>query len=130
MKDILDINIIVTDVAEVQGEDSLVKMLAFNGMCDGEYFEGTVLPGGMDVQTIRPDGTGTVSARYMLAGKDAEGNDCKIYVDNTGVIDEAGNMRTTPKIVTDSKALFWMQKEALRCRFEMRGEEFHVIICA
>ena len=128
MKDILDIHIEITDVAEVQGSDALVKMLAFTGRCAGEYFKGRVLPGGMDVQTIRRGGTGTVSARYMLEGTDTEEKLCKIYVENTGIIDENGNMLTTPKLVTNSEALGWLQQEKLCCRFEMRGKEFHVIL--
>lgn len=130
MKDILDIHIEIAEVTEVQGSDSLVKMLAFTGTCTGEYFKGRVLPGGMDVQTIRRDGTGTVSARYMLEGTDAQGSVCKIYVENTGIIDGSGNMLTNPRLVTNSEALGWLRQEKLCCRFEMRGKEFHVIIGA
>ena len=129
MKDILDIRIEITGVTEVQGADCVVRMLAFTGECEGAFFHGEVMPGGIDLQEIRPDGTGSVSARYILQGTDAEQCACRIYIENRGIIDQSGNMLTTPRIITDSEVLAWLQQEDLHCRFEMRDEEFHVVVC-
>ena len=55
---------------------------------------------GVDTQTIENGGI-TLSARYMMEGKDAEGNPCRIFVENQG----NGESGFHPMIVTDSALL-------------------------
>ena len=64
-----------------------VVMIPFDATIDGKYFNGTVLPGGIDTQVFGPKGTShTLSARYMATGKDYTGEDCFVYIENNGVI--------------------------------------------
>lgn len=49
-----------------------------------------------------------MSARYMLTGKDSEGKDAHIYVENNGWFEEGRfsmPFRTVPTFYTDSQAL-------------------------
>jgi len=128
MRDIFDIEIVFQDYAEVKTADKWVKIISFGGSCNSKYFRGKVLHGGTDVQVLESDGTGMVSARYILEGVDESGASCKVYVCNEGVIDVNGEMRTKPQVHTDSETLAWLSMEDLRCRFETREGIFHVII--
>lgn len=96
--------------------DSVV-MIPFTGSVTGKYFEGSVLPGGIDTQIIGKHGDRhTMSARYMLEGKDFKGEPCKIYIENNGnIYKEQKNIlfRTYPKIITNSKALDFSCKDIL-----------------
>ena len=65
------------EVTAFQGEAGGVVMIPFDATIDGKYFNGTVLPGGIDTQVFGPHGTShTLSARYMATGKDYTGEDC------------------------------------------------------
>ncbi|KNY27813.1 DUF3237 family protein [Pseudobacteroides cellulosolvens] len=94
-----------------------VVMIPFTGEVTGKYFEGNVLSGGVDTQIIGKDGNrNTLSARYMLEGKDYTGEPCKIYIENNGNIYEKRNnvlFRTCPKIITNSKVLECLIKDLL-----------------
>lgn len=94
-----------------------VVMIPFTGDVTGKYFAGTVLSGGVDTQIIGKHGDRhTLSARYMLAGKDYTGESCKIYIENNGNIYKKRKnilFRTYPKIVTNSKALDFISKDLL-----------------
>lgn len=73
--------------------------------------------GGVDTQIIgKNGGPHTLSARYMLQGTDNAGHSCKIYIENNGNIDKTlktALFRTSPKMITDSKALSFLNREAL-----------------
>ena len=103
------------EVTAFQGEAGGVVMIPFDATIDGKYFNGTVLPGGIDTQVIGPKGTShTLSACYMAKGKDYTGEECFVYIENNGVICndvEGGYMRTTPTFVTNSKALDFLNKQ-------------------
>ena len=98
-----------------QGEAGGVVMIPFDATIDGKYFNGTVLPGGIDTQVIGPNGRPhTLSARYMAKGTDYTGEECFVCIENNGVICndiEGGYMRTTPTFVTNSKALDFLNKQ-------------------
>ncbi len=63
-------------------ERGIVSMVPFSGKVYGELFSGIVEPWGVDTQITNHINIRTLSARYMLSGKDREGNDCHIYVEN------------------------------------------------
>ena len=94
-----------------------VVMISFTGNVTGKYFTGDVLPGGIDTQLIEKHGDKhTLSARYMLEGKDHTGENCKIFIENNGyAVKESSNVlfRTYPKIITDSKALNFLNHDLL-----------------
>ena len=51
-----------------------------------------------------------MSARYMLTGKDKNGKDCHIYVENNGYFDESNGpmtmpFKTVPTFYIDSEVL-------------------------
>ncbi len=119
----------------IKGEDvkaftapngSGVVMIPFDATVDGKYFTGETVPGGIDTQVMGPNGfPHTLSARYMVKGKDYTGADCTIYIENNGVICsdvEGGYMRTTPKFVTDSKALDFLNKQLFCGKGEPEGQ--------
>ena len=59
-------------------------ILPFGGTVSGEVFNGRVLPGGADVQTVDASGVRHMCARYMLEGEDFTGAKCRVYIENNG----------------------------------------------
>lgn len=94
-------------VSQLQGPAGDVVMIPFGGKVSGELFNGRVLPGGVDTQTVDRNGVRHMSARYMLEGTDNAGEPCRIYVDNNGWFTGETQMpfRTIPTFFTDSKTL-------------------------
>jgi len=84
-------------------------MIPFAGSVDCANFKGEVLPTGVDTQVGKPSGR-TLSARYMLVGKDLTGADCHIFIENNGDMREPF---THPFIVTDSEALSFLNTATL-----------------
>lgn len=85
-----------------------VEMLPFTGYARGILFNGTVEPGGVDVQTVDQVGMRHLYARYMLKGVDSDGADVKIYIENEAWIPDAGRklpFHAVPRFLTDSKKL-------------------------
>ena len=109
---------------QVVSEDRTMKMILFDGDCAGPYFSGTVLPGGVDTQTILPDGTLTsLSARYMLEGTTASGQPARLFVENNRC---PGEKLTHPRIVTDSPELRWLEREELWGRIVTRDGQLTI----
>jgi hypothetical protein len=96
-----------TQISHLKGPAGEVLMIPFGGTVEGELFNGRVLPGGVDTQTVDQNGVRHMSARYMLEGVDKNGEQCRIYIDNNGWF--SGEMvmpfKTIPTFLTDSKAL-------------------------
>lgn len=121
-QEVLTIDVKLTGNYQVEGSARRAIMLTFTGSVDCPLFTGRILPGGVDTQTIQP-GLQTLSARYMLEGKDADGNPCRIFIENNGsVTDSSQPMRTTPKIITDSPNLQWLEHAFLYGTIEPNGE--------
>lgn len=110
--EVLKLFINITEINKVESEEYSAVMIMFNGRCEGSYFQGEILNGGVDTQIIQKDGTGTLSARYIIEGTDFEGNACRLFIENNGVIKESGIV-TKPKILTDSPVLKWMERDEL-----------------
>lgn len=94
-------------ISQLKSPAGEVIMIPFSGTVKGEIFNGRVLPGGVDTQTIDINGVRHMSARYMLEGNDKDGEPCKIYIDNNGWFPSEMTMpfKTIPTFFTDSKAL-------------------------
>ena len=104
---LLEIRVRCHEAVSVKGETREIVMIPFDGEADGPLFSGSVTGPGVDTQTIE-NGKVTLSARYMLDGKDAEGNRCRIFIENRG------NWETGfhPVMVTDSPLLKgWEQSD-------------------
>ena len=110
MKKIMTVHVNCFGSQSVDTGNCIKVQVLFDGTADGEYFDGTIMPGGVDTQTVYPDGSGNLSARYMLEGTDCEGQPCKMYINNDA---ELGSSETHPTIYTDSKALAWLNSAKL-----------------
>lgn len=112
MEEILRVHVTVDHTDLVEGQGKAICMAAFSGTADGPYFQGRILPGGMDTQTYKKGEPAVLSARYMLEGMDDAGKTCRLFIENNGT-QINGEMRTTPTIVTDSVFLRWMEETVL-----------------
>ncbi|WP_044935465.1 DUF3237 family protein [Pseudobutyrivibrio sp. LB2011] len=108
-KEILTVNVKLTKFDEVKGQSGEALMIHFDGDATGEYFNGIILPGGVDTQKEIKGSARVLSARYIIEGKDFKGNACKIFVENNGSFDENGNIVTHPTILTDSADLGFLE---------------------
>ncbi len=97
---LLEIHVTCREAVSVEGGSRKIVMVPFDGQAEGPLFTGRIIGTGVDTQTIE-NGRITLSARYMMEGKDAEGNPCRIFVENQG----NGESGFHPKIVTDSALL-------------------------
>lgn len=73
----------------LKGENAEVLMIPFKGSVKSDIFTGVVEPCGVDTQIVNAAGVRHMSARYMLTGKDAQGKEAHIYIDNNGWFSEA-----------------------------------------
>ncbi len=117
MKSIFDIKIEFNGKpVEMKGVNAEVVMIPFKGyVAKSDLFTGIVEPCGVDTQVVNAAKVRHMSARYMLTGKDKEGNDCHIYIENNGYFDEFEGrpapqegkpmFRTVPTFYTDSPVL-------------------------
>lgn len=107
---IMTINVNITGMQRVSTSEKTVTQVLFDGTAEGEYFNGTILPGGVDTQINVPE-KGTLSARYMLEGKDNSGDNAKCIF----LMMQYKNCNiTTPHILTDSENLRWLNEAELR----------------
>lgn len=110
MEEILRVYVKIEESFVVYGQKTNVNMLHFSGHAESKYFKGVIMPHGIDLQRGAVGMPMNLSARYMLEGEDCEGNKCRLFIENNGSNNEAGEMVTKPVIVTDSKALAWMEE--------------------
>lgn len=122
--EVLRVYVGLTGFYEMESGDKKIRMILFEGTCDGPFFQGTILPGGVDTQKGYEDGTGTLSARYMIDGTDCEGNPCRMFIENNA----SCNDYTIPSIFTDSPALQWLETANLRGRMEFPEGKLNIVI--
>ncbi len=126
--EVLRIKVYLTGSTTVEGHADKAVMLPFTGECDCPLFTGTILPGGVDTQRIDRDGKCRLSARYALEGTDADGQPCKLFIQNEGVALPGGEMGTHPVIRTDSKALAWLESADLTGRIEHCSDHIEIVL--
>ena len=93
---------------ELDSEIGHVKMIPFNGTVNCPMFTGIVEPCGVDTQITNQNEVRHMSARYMLTGKDMDGADCHIYIENNAWFTDGARPKpfyTVPTFITDSKRL-------------------------
>lgn len=105
MKKLLEINVRVTGFTQVKGAKEVINFISFDGDCHSDIFEGSIIDGGVDTQKYFEGKEGTLSARYILEGKDIEGKKAKLFIENNGVCHADGTIDTVPFIVSDSEVL-------------------------
>lgn len=113
MEEILRVYVKIEESFAVNGQKTNVNMLHFSGHAESKFFKGVILPHGIDLQRGAVDKPMNLSARYILEGEDYEGNPCRLFIENNGSNNEAGEMVTKPMIVADSKVLAWMEEAEL-----------------
>ena len=113
-KEVLRIHVRLTVTQQVQGKMGRAVMLGFTGTCESTVFNGKVLEGGVDTQIQLEGEPLHLSARYMMQGTDLSGTPCSIFIENNGMAEEGGRIRTTPRIFTDSDALSYLETAELR----------------
>ena len=126
--EILRIRVRLTGKETVEGHAQRVVMLPFEGECEGNYFTGRILPGGVDTQRIEADSRCALSARYALEGTDFEGKPCRLFIENIGVNSPQEKMVTHPTIRTDSKALRFLETANLTGSIEDCGDHIQIVI--
>ena len=113
-KEVLRIHVRLTVTQQVQGKMGRAMMLGFTGTCESAVFNGKVLEGGIDTQIQLEGEPLHLSARYIMRGTDLSGRPCSIFIENNGMAAEDGRIRTTPRILTDSDALSYLETAELR----------------
>jgi hypothetical protein len=118
LEKILTVHVQIDNTTKLNNHDGdTVIMISFKGHVTGNYFKGEILDGGVDTQIIGRFGDRhTLSARYMLEGKDYTGEVCEIYIENNGNINnklENALFRSYPKVITNSKALAFLNDDIL-----------------
>mgnify|MGYP000821328277 FL=1 len=81
----------------------------------------------MDTQTVLPDGSTHLSARYMLKGIDQNEDSCRIYINNE-VTSDTPKGYTRPTIVTDSRLLSSLITGKLVGKIDTTGGSFKIRI--
>ena len=126
--ELFKININITDTIKLENAQTTVQMILFDGSCDSSLFHGKILPGGVDTQRYFADGSGSISARYMLQGVDADGLPCRIFIENQAEVKNGTFKKTTPKIYTDSPCLKWLETADLCGEVEAAEDGVVIVI--
>ena len=122
MADLLTVYVALDGADSVAAPGCRASMVRFHGSAEGSGFHGEILPGGVDTQTFRAGEPGRLSARYMLEGTDADGQPCRVFIENNGEAPEGAPWTTRPMIVTDSPSLRKTLDVPLRGSIEDAGE--------
>ena len=113
MTEVLMIEVQITTTSAMEREEGNVSLVCFTGSCHCRNFCGEIMEGGVDTQVGKSDGTVTLSARYLLDGADCDRKPCRIYVENNAIVKKDGQIATTPRILTNSSALKWLETAKL-----------------
>jgi hypothetical protein len=105
MNKLFDIHVHLTGFSQVKSPKATVNFISFDGFCEAPFFTGKIIEGGVDTQKFVEGQTGTLSARYILKGKDNKGKDTSIFIENNGIFNEDGTITTSPWIITDNDDL-------------------------
>lgn len=96
------------NISRLETENGKVAILPFTATVESKLFTGKTLPGAADIQVTNATGIRHMCAKYMFEGKDAEGKDCKLFVENNGFFEPGSQPRpfhACPTFLTDSKVL-------------------------
>lgn len=70
------------EVSDLKCPFGAVTIIPFRATVESELFCGETLPGAVDVQIENAGYSRHMCAKYMFAGKDKDGNECKLFVEN------------------------------------------------
>ena len=126
--EVLRIKVYLTDHITVDGHADKAVMLPFTGECDCPLFRGKILTGGVDTQRIQADGAGVLSARYALEGTDNQGRACRLFIENSAIIEADCEVVTYPTIRTDSESLRWLETADLTGHIEDHADHIEIVL--
>lgn len=109
--EIFTFTIDIGSTTSVTGNTGKASMIHFGGASDCANFKGKIVSDCVDTRLKFSGQIETLSARYILSGTDANGNPCKIYVENNGIDDNG--MVTEPTIITDNPDFAWVESAKL-----------------
>ena len=119
----------VNKINEVKGRHASACMILFHGRMDSDFFHGEILPGGVDTQIEHDGESKKLSARYIIKGIDAGGNECSIFVENNGTVERDNEIVTKPVFITDSALLKWLEEnEYIGKIFKKKKKEIEIRI--
>ncbi len=124
--EVLTVDVNITGFEEVKGKKGEACMILFDGTAEGSGFKGIIGPSGADTQKQDYGKERFLSARYILKGTDAEGKECRIFIENNGSFEADGEITTHPIIYTNSENLAWLETAEIFGKIE--GKEGGVII--
>lgn len=125
--ELLTLNIHILETNEVISENTIVRMILFDGECTGNFFHGTIINGGVDTQIIKKKEYTSLSARYIVEGYDNTDTPCRLFIENNAK-SNTDIITTTPKIYTDSTALKWMEQKKLTGTLEFKDDNLIIHI--
>lgn len=108
------------------GERRLIPIVG--GTVSGPRLSGTILPGGVDYQSIRDEGLADIHARYVIETEAGQ----RVYVENTGIRRGPPELiarmkrgepvdpsliyfRTVPRFETGAPELSWLMRSIFVC---------------
>lgn len=121
-KEVLTLSVNILSVAEVKGYTGEVVLIRFSAHADCELFKGSTAEEGVDTQVQYAQKQKSLSARYVLSGTDYTGSSCRIFIENNALVRDDEPIQTVPKIITDSKALAWLETAELTGEIESTQE--------
>lgn len=122
MQELLRIDVTLDQIETVRGASGEAIMISFHGSFICALGTGRVLPGGVDTQIQKAGENQSVSARYILEGRDRKNKCFRIFVENNGISKTGEQLTTQPIVYTDAEELQWMEKEKLTGVVEGAGE--------
>ena len=105
MEKLFDVNVRITGFNQVKTDTTTVNFITFDGDSQAPFFTGKILDGGVDTQKFEKGKPGTLSARYIIKGKDNKGRDTSLFIENNGFVNEEGSTETNPVILCDNDEL-------------------------
>jgi len=125
-KEILSIDIIDDNNKNytVEGNSCDIEMQYFSAVANGEIFNGATKDNDTSSIVYKrfKDGRNEAKARYILFGKDADNNDCSIFIEDNAKSVEGLSVLTKPIIVTNCPNLGWIQTADIQGRVEDQGD--------
>lgn len=118
----ITVEVIIDGLSRMEGNGVLVQQIPFHGTFTCKAGSGVILPGGVDTQVKKGDGPLELSARYILEGKNVDGEVFHIYVENNGSFLSPEDNKTRPTILTDYEPLKYLETAPLTGTVEPNGE--------
>ena len=98
-----------SEVSDLQCPWGSVTMIPFRATVESELFTGETRPGAVDVQIENAGYSRHMCAKYMFVGKDREGNECRLFVENDShlhpIMRNEPYFDGCPMLLTDSPVL-------------------------